>query len=58
MNDSISKYLSAIGTRGGQAATGAKKRRSPEHYARLSAAGVAARLAKKSRKKSVQNEKQ
>lgn len=35
MDDNLKKYLSDIGRRGGQSATGDKKRRSPEHYKRM-----------------------
>jgi hypothetical protein len=39
-------HMRKIGSKGGKAGRGERKRRSPEHYARLSKLGVAARLAK------------
>ncbi len=35
MKEQIKKYLSDIGRKGGKAASGDKKRRSPEHYKRM-----------------------
>jgi hypothetical protein len=44
MNESVRKYLSANGAKGGAGGTGESKRRSPEHYRRIARLGVAARL--------------
>ena len=35
MDDKLKQYLSEIGRKGGQSATGEKKRRSQEHYKRM-----------------------
>lgn len=45
--DAIRKYLATIGSRGGSAASGNKKRRSREHYQRMAKLSHAKRRAKK-----------
>ena len=49
--DAIREYLAAIGSRGGSAAKGDKKRRSREHYQRMAKLSHARRKAKKKGKK-------
>jgi hypothetical protein len=44
---SVHEYLSEIGARGGKAARGAAKRRSPAHYAKMVRARAAQRLKSK-----------
>jgi hypothetical protein len=38
MKDIIKEYMASIGRKGGKAATGTKKRRSPEHYKKMAEA--------------------
>lgn len=49
--DAIREYLATIGSRGGSAAKGDKKRRSREHYQRMAKLSHAKRKAKKKGKK-------
>ena len=46
MQSQIKEYLAEIGRKGGKAANGAKKRRSPEHYKKM----VEARWKKRKKK--------
>jgi hypothetical protein len=45
--DAIREYLATIGSRGGSAATGAKKRRPKAHYQRMAKLSHAKRKAKR-----------
>lgn len=45
--DAVREYLATIGSRGGSAATGDKKRRSKAHYQRMAKISHAKRKAKK-----------
>lgn len=47
VKNAVKEYLASIGRRGGSSGTGAKKRRSPEHYKRMAEIRKAKRKAKK-----------
>lgn len=47
VKNAVREYLAAIGSRGGSAASGDKKRRSREHYQRMAKLSHAKRKAKK-----------
>ena len=55
--DAIRKYLASIGSRGGSAASGDKKRRSREHYQRMAKISHAKRKAKKKGKSDERSDK-
>jgi hypothetical protein len=49
MND-VTKYLAAIGKKGGEAGTGKAKRRTPEQYREMAAKSAEMRRAKRERR--------